>query len=244
MLRVIIDIGNTFVKIAAYDDDKCLQKETTSELTDEFLSLFLKKNLLNKPKAILSTVRNLTSEMLSLLQNKFQLLIFNDKTPIPITNHYKTPQTLGSDRLAAVIGATTLFPNNPILVFDAGSCLTWDFIDDQKNYWGGGIAPGIKMRLQSLHNFTEKLPLIETDFTTNLLGNNTTDAIKAGCVNATVLEIDAIIDDFKKRYNNLMVILCGGDVEIIKNKTKNNTFAHPNLVQVGLMKILDFNESK
>ncbi|MDD4848309.1 MAG: type III pantothenate kinase [Bacteroidales bacterium] len=244
MLQIIVDIGNTWVKIAAYMNHQCVKTDRNREVTNDFLESFLQDFSDKKPRAIVSSVRHILPEMMPMFHEKFHCLLLNAQTPVPIFNHYATPQTLGSDRLAAVIGAATLFPNTPLLVFDAGSCLTWDFIDAQKNYWGGGIAPGINMRLQAVHNFTEKLPLVETGFATGLLGNTTIDAIKAGCVNATVLEIDAVIEDFKKRYPDLKVIFCGGDAEMLQKEIKNNTFAHPDLVQVGLKEILDFNEDK
>lgn len=243
-LKITIDVGNTLVKMAAFSNHQCLKTDRSPSLTADFVEAFLHDFSETKPKAILSTVRSLPTEIEQMLHEKFCLIVLNDRVPIPITNRYATPQTLGSDRLAAVIGASVIFPDRPVLVFDFGSCLTWDFIDSDKIYWGGGIAPGIKMRLQAVHNFTAKLPLIETEFAPDLLGKSTADAIKAGCVNAAVHEIDAIIDDFKKRYQPLKVVLCGGDALLLQKEIKNDTFAHPDLVQIGLKEILDFNEDK
>lgn len=243
MIQVIIDIGNTLVKISAYCNSECLKSDRSTELSVSFFEDFLKE-VPEKSKAILSSVRNLDAKILQVLNEKLCLMELNSKTLIPISNHYSTPETLGSDRLAAVIGAAFLFQKANVLVIDAGSCITWDFIDQNKNYLGGGIAPGFQMRLQAIHNFTAKLPLIKSEFASDLLGKSTEEAIKAGCVNAVVLEMDAVIDKFKERYLDLKVILCGGDAGLIQKEIKNNTFVHPDLVQIGLKEILDFNEDK
>lgn len=247
MHKITIDVGNTYVKIAAFSDDNLFKQERFLELSKENLDEFVKDFSSDEPKkikAIISSVRTLKQETVQLLNSYFDLTILDSTTSLPIISHYKTPQTLGGDRIAAVIGAMKLFTNENVLVFDAGTCITWDFIDKDKNYYGGGIAPGIKMRLQAIHTFTSKLPLIEMKKTEDLLGKTTTDSIKAGCINATVLELEAIINEFKKIYSDLKIILIGGDADFLQKEIKNCTFATPNLIFIGLKEILTFNEDK
>lgn len=247
MYKITIDVGNTFVKIATFFEDSLVKQEKFTTLTKENLSEFLKNfpaKELKKAKAIISSVRHLEQDVLQMVYSFLDLMILDSTTLIPINNHYQTPQTLGNDRLAAVIGASKLFPNENILVIDAGTCITWDFIDKAKNYLGGGIAPGIKMRLEAVHTFTSKLPLVDMKKAENLLGKSTVDSIKAGCVNVSVLEVEAIINEFKKDYSDLKIILCGGDAIFLQKEIKSNTFAPLNLIFIGLKEILDFNENK
>jgi type III pantothenate kinase len=149
---------------------------------------------------------------------------------------------LGLDRLASIVGAAALFEKSNVLVIDAGTCITYDFIDAQKNYHGGGIMPGLQMKLQALHNFTGNLPLVSLGKAEKLCGCNTEEAILAGSVNVTLLGLDSLIAYFKQQYTNLKTVICGGNTKMIQNSLKSDTFAEPKLVLYGLKQILDFNE--
>jgi type III pantothenate kinase len=245
-IRFIIDEGNTFIKVAAYEGEEWLFFDQCSKLSDDFLEhLFSEIHIerkQEKPKAIYASTRSEDVLTATLLSQFFDILQLNSETSVPIKNLYQTPESLGVDRLAAVIGASALFKNQDLLVIDAGTCITYDFINAKKYYFGGGIMPGFQMKLQALHTFTGKLPLINVKAINKLFGSTTIEAMQVGTVDATILGLDAIIEQFKQKFPSLKIILCGGDSRLLQDMLKNHTFAEPKLVLHGLKKILDFNE--
>jgi len=171
-------------------------------------------------------------------------MVLSAETPVPVNNLYKTPETLGKDRLAAVVGAHSLFPDKNILVLDAGTALTIDFIDKDGNYRGGNISPGLNMRFRALHEYTQKLFLQSQSDEYQFLGCDTASAITSGVQNGIIFEINYYIDHFVKQFPGLVTILTGGDVNFLVDKIKKYIFAEPNLVFIGLMKIIEFNINK
>ena len=169
-------------------------------------------------------------------------IIFNSETKIPLTNLYQSASTLGSDRLAASVGAYFLYPNANVLVIDAGTCIKYNFTNSKNEYLGGGISPGIRMKLKALQTFTSKLPLVEANFSYNeLVGNNTQNSILSGVLNGSVAEIDGIISQYKLQFTDIICVLTGGDSEYLAKRLKNSIFAHQNLVIKGLNDILNYN---
>lgn len=245
-MNLIFDIGNTFTKIGVFNPNSDLISVSKIKSSEKTVISKILKILSKKPeiqKTILSSVSKSSDFVIDFLEKRqISFLNFNSKTPIPIKNLYKTPKTLGSDRLAAVIGANYLFPDSNVLVFDAGSALTVDFINSSKEYSGGIISPGLAMRFKALNHFTDKLPLIEADNEFNLFfGLSTEEAIKAGVQNSILFEIERYINVFKNKYPDLKIIFTGGDIFFFENKLKNNIFAQPDLVLIGLNRILEYN---
>jgi type III pantothenate kinase len=160
---------------------------------------------------------------------------------LPIRSSYQTPETLGKDRLAAVVGAAFLQPDMDILVIDAGTAVTYDCIDASGVYHGGNIAPGVEMRLKALHTFTQKLPLVKVNANVDFLGKDTQSAIQAGVLYGVVLEIDGYIERLMLKYPKLSVFLTGGSAVLFDNKLKSRIFADKNLVLTGLNRILQHN---
>ena len=155
--------------------------------------------------------------------------------------YYKSISTLGSDRLLASIGAYFSYPKSNVLVIDAGTCIKYNFTNSDNHYLGGGISPGITMKLKSLHDYTAKIPLIEFDENFNLLiGDSTQHSILSGVLNGTIAEIDGIINTYKLHYPDLICLLTGGDSEYLANRLKNSIFTHQNLVLKGLNDILNY----
>jgi type III pantothenate kinase len=140
-----------------------------------------------------------------------------------------------------VAAAVFKFPNTDVLIIDAGTCITYDFVDAEACYHGGAISPGIKMRYKSLHTFTENLPLLEPDNMNQLIGNSTETSIHSGVINGVINEIDSIIGQYRKKNKDLTVVLTGGDVNFLANKLKNGIFANPNFLIEGLNEILIHN---
>ena len=192
--------------------------------------------------AILSSVVKENPVLESLLQQTCKNLIsLSHLTPLPIRSSYQTPETLGKDRLAAVVGAASLQPETDLLVIDAGTAVTYDFIDASGVYHGGNIAPGVEMRLKALHTFTQKLPLVKIDTNVDFLGKDTQSAIQAGVLYGIVLEIDGYIERLMLKYPKLSVFLTGGSAVLFDNKLKSRIFADKNLVLTGLNRILQHN---
>ena len=166
------------------------------------------------------------------------------KTPLPIQNKYKTPKTLGKDRLAAVVAAKELYPRKHCLVIDAGTCITYDLITKESVYLGGAISPGMDMRFQAMNTFTAKLPLVKRKKTTNLIGNTTNSALQSGGVLGAVFEMEGFIRAYRKDFSPLTVILTGGAADFFAIFLKTKIFVHHNLILIGLNKLLNHNAGK
>jgi len=166
---------------------------------------------------------------------------FSSQTPIPIENLYKTPDTLGKDRLAGVTGGQSLFPGRPLLVIDAGTAITYDFLNAAGQYQGGNISPGLTMRLGALHKYTRRLPRVQPRRQTPVMADNTVEAIAAGVQNGIIYEMNQYIEHFTNQYPGLITILTGGDSFFFDNKLKYPIFVEPNLILIGLNKILKYN---
>jgi len=240
-VKLIIDIGNTVVKMVAFRGDEPVDEIRAESGELAGLCDFVKKY--DFRRGIVGTVRNLLdSEEEALSRLPFPLLRLSPDTPVPITNRYRTPQTLGSDRLAAVIGASSLKPGHDLLIIDAGTCITYEVIDARGNYWGGNIAPGMQMRLRALHEFTGRLPLVEAEGDVPGMGYSTETAIRSGVLRGMKYEIEGYIKSMRSKFPHLLVFLTGGDRINFDTNIKNIIFTDRYIVPRGLNKILDFNE--
>ena len=239
-MHLVIDMGNSLVKTALFENGEICFKNTDSDFTAEMLANILDRSDIDA--AIVSSVRK-TPDLQALFEAvPFPVLFPDAATPLPIKNHYATPHTLGMDRLAAVVGARAMFPGKDLLVINAGTCLTMDFISGDGVYHGGSIAPGLEMRLRALNQFTGKLPL-ESPAKENipLTGNTTSESILSGVINGMIAETDGFIAQYQKQYPQLSVVLSGGDIFFFDKKLKNRIFAIENIVLYGLNQILEYN---
>lgn len=240
--KIIIDLGNTRAKVAIFSGKELEQLEILNSPTPEQLSeLAITRS--NFDAGIISSVSADTLPYRNLFPT-IDFIQFSSKTPIPVTNHYLTPETLGADRLAAVVAASELYPGNNVLVIDAGTAITFDFINHKNEYKGGSITAGISMRFKALHTFTGRLPLIEADLPQFLTGRTTQESILSGVINGTSAEIEGMIQKYRQLYPDLVTLITGGDMFYFEKKMKNNIFAVPNLVLYGLNLILDYNFEK
>jgi type III pantothenate kinase len=193
-------------------------------------------------QAIISTVRNEQPSFAGLMQEKgIIVLMLDHRTALPIRNLYRSKETLGFDRIAAAVGASARHPGKDILIIDMGTAITIDFISSQNEFLGGNISPGLQMRLRSLHEYTGRLPRVEPADHQGLLGNDTTSAIRAGVQNGIIFELDGYINEQKKRYPHLQVLMTGGDAAFFDKKLKNSIFVDLNLNLFGLYRILEYN---
>ena len=204
---------------------------------------FVKRH--NFRRGIVGSVRDLTAcEEAALARLKIPMLRFSSDTPVPISNRYRTPETLGSDRLAAVIGASSLRPGKNLLIIDAGTCITYEVIDARGNYWGGNIAPGMQMRLKALHEFTARLPLVEAEGEVPGMGYNTETAIRSGVLRGMKYEIEGYIKSMRSKFPHLEVFLTGGNRINFDTNIINLIFTDKYIVPRGLNRILDYNNER
>jgi len=238
-INLAVDCGNSSAKVGIFDAHKLKRQFTFSKR--EELKNFLKN--FSADSIIISSVREDAATVSSwavLIKTK---LILNPSLLLPITNQYATPESLGVDRIAGVCGAQQQFPRTNCLVVDAGTCITYDFLDADGNFIGGSISPGLQMRFQAVHTFTAKLPLVNPQEDVPLIGNSTISCIQSGVINGLLEEMNGLINQYRLRFAGLKVILCGGDARFFENKLKGPIFAVPELVLSGLNSILIYNVS-
>ncbi len=244
MPNLVIDIGNSFVKLAVFDENNIVYNHTTPAITTDFISHLIKTKKVNQ--LIVSSVKKDIGFDEAVIASQVNYIKFTAHTKSPIKNKYQTPESLGLDRLAVVIGANYIYPNQAVLVIDAGTCITYDSINSEKEYFGGSISPGIKMRFDAMHHFTSKLPQLNFDSSFNKnSGTNSNEAISSGAINGSVYEAEGFIKVFLETHKNGRIILCGGDSSFFDTKFKNSIFANlilhePNLVLIGLNTVVNY----
>ena len=244
MINLVIDIGNSRTKIALFNQHDLMFNVPIDCLTVDHLKI-LKDEHPQLNKAILSSVKSVDPEIIRFLSGNFQFFIeLDDQTELPIENLYETPETLGKDRLAAAVGANELFPDQNLLIIDAGTAITYDLVSEKNQFIGGNISPGLEMRFKALNHFTGKLPLISYSDEFQPIGRNTTDAIRAGVQNGILYEMAQTIDLFNRNYQNLHIIMTGGDSNFFDKKLNYSIFVHFNLTLIGLNRILEHNAKK
>jgi len=239
-MRLILDFGNTFQKCAVFNNNEIVAFERFENITLNQLKAFAQNNDIQS--AILSSVINTNLEIIAWLKESFLFVELDHNTPIPITNKYASPETLGKDRLAAAIGAASLFPKQNVLSIDTGTAIKFDLVNFKGEYLGGSISPGLYLRFKALHTFTDKLPLVTYNNEHLLIGNNTQTSILSGVMNGAIAEINGLIDAYKNRFNGLKIVITGGESIYFVKSIKSDIFADSNLVIKGLNEILKFNE--
>lgn len=240
---LIIDIGNTLQKAIIYNNDGCvgtvLRQAAISH--KDWQQLFDKYPV---EHAILSNVGKTAPDIEHYVRQHCPLLKLDATTPLPIAIKYGTRETLGTDRIANAVGANSLFRNQPVLSIQAGSSIVYDFVNEKNEYLGGAIAPGIEMRLKALNYFTQNLPKVEKRENVKLIGTSTEESILSGVMLGVKYEIEGFIKRYRDDYENLNVVLTGGDAELIQSSIIFTIFAAPTIVGLGLYEILKFNVEK
>lgn len=239
-MNLIIDQGNTYFKAALFEKNKLLQKSSFKYSENDLFFKWLNNNSNLSFNLITSSVVNFQIK-LDKAFNVNKHIQLNNKTAIPIINGYKTPSTLGNDRLANAVGAWSLNPNHNSLIIDLGTCIKYDIINKKGEYLGGNIAPGFKMRYKAMHHFTDQLPLIEDyDFNQNY-GTTTKSSLQAGVQLGIIHEINGFIERYSKQFDRLTIFMTGGDLKYFDKSTKKHIFANSNLTLIGLNEILRHN---
>ncbi|MFM2213694.1 MAG: Type pantothenate kinase [Bacteroidota bacterium] len=241
-MLLAIDIGNTRIKAAVFEASTLLEVLVfdKEELQQKALFILVTYSKINT--VVVASVGNTAHSDFNFLKNKVALHFISRESKFPFKNLYATPHTLGMDRMILASGATLQFPNQNRLIIDAGTCITYDFVDDKNNYLGGSISPGIRLRYEALHQFTAKLPLLSKSLPDNLIGNSTSESIHSGVILGTILEIDGFIEEYKSQYAKFIIILTGGDAEFLAKRLKNTIFAHSNFLLESLNQTFQYNQ--
>ena len=243
-MNLVIDIGNTLVKMAVFQGDILIKKKISLRL-DFLKNLEELEQKYQKPgNVILSSVSKTPLKWLQKLEEGSRLFILNQQLPQVFTNLYLSANTLGNDRIALVSAASKHFPTENVLVIDSGTCITYDFKNDKNEYLGGAISLGLEMRYKAMHSNTENLPLLDREEETTLIGNTTNSCMHSGVIYGITFEIDGIIAAYQAQYKDLTIILTGGDSQFLCKRLKNSIFANSNFLLEGLNYILEFNKSQ
>jgi len=237
-MNLIVDIGNSRAKFALFKGDvlvdKCFSDALNIKLPEIVSTQRFQYAFVSASGKVLPQIKA------QLLQQSDQFLLMDSNFPIPIKIQHESPKTLGLDRKAACVGASVLYPEKDCIVFDAGTALTIDLLSHKYGMMGGNISPGIKLRFQSLHNFTEHLPLLQPAKTNFPLGNKTTDSILNGVQLGILFEVEAYIERYSREYPEILPVFTGGDADFFVKNLKNSIFAQPDLVVIGLNRILKY----
>lgn len=233
-MLLTIDVGNTRIKVAVFEHNKQLEYFIfdSEEALKNFENIFKKYSQLEK--IILSSVGKLDENVLNYIKSKVSIDIVSHQSKFPFKNLYATPETLGIDRMVLAAGATLQFPNQNRLVIDAGTCITYDYINAKDEYLGGAISPGLSIRYKSLNNYTSKLPLLTLNDDFEIIGNSTKNAIHSGVINGVIFEIEGFISQYSLKNQDLTIILTGGDADFLAKRLKNTIFANSNFLLESL----------
>ena len=233
-MLLTIDVGNSRIKVAVFEQNTQIELFVfeSSQAKNKIENILLKYPTV--VHSIVSSVGKLDEEVINLLKLHTKLQIINQKTNFPFTNLYATPLTLGIDRMVVAAGAVLSYPNQNRLVIDAGTCITYDFIDEHNNYLGGAISPGIKIRYKSLNDYTSKLPLLDAKDIQKFTGNSTEECIHSGIINGICHEIQGFISQYSHENQHLTIILTGGDTDFLAKRLKSTIFANSNFLLQSL----------
>ncbi|NEU10313.1 type III pantothenate kinase [Flavihumibacter sp. R14] len=242
MANLVVDIGNSRTKLAVFNNREICHFETHESADRVLINRLLDQNEITG--SIISSVRDDISTLEAVLIDRTRYTRFSATAQKKINLSYRTPETLGLDRLAGVIGARSLYPDRNCLSIDAGTCITYDAVDSSGEYSGGSISPGLAMRFNAMHMLTGRLPLINLDEQFyDWHGHDTVTSMLSGVQNGAFLEVKGFIEVYSSHYPDLQIILCGGDANYFDTRLKNSIFAHtfktePHLVLIGLNEVI------
>ena len=229
-----VDVGNTRIKAAVFEGSTVLENFVFDKNELEKKIKKILKKFQNCSDLVIASVGNIEKQSFLAFENQLNLHFLSHEDRFPFINKYATPKTLGIDRMVLAAGATLQYPKQNRLVIDAGTCITYDFIDENDQYLGGAISPGFRLRYEALHNFTARLPLLTLEEPESYIGNTTAQSIHSGVVNGFVYEIDGFIDEYRANFANFIIILTGGDAEFLAKRLKNTIFANSNFLLESL----------
>ncbi len=238
-MNLVLDFGNTRIKAGIFKDNELLSNYVFY-LEDELVKFI--ETLPTITNCLIASVTNNHITVFESIKTRINTLIYTQQLLIPLKNLYKSAATLGSDRMAASVGAYTFFPNKNVLTIDAGTCIKYNFVNANNEYMGGAISAGINMRLKALNKFTHALPLVEFDKNyEKLTGQTTNESILSGALLGAVCEVECMIERYKTQYNDIEIVITGGNADYLCKQLKNRFFTNQNILLYGLNTILNYN---
>lgn len=240
-MDLVIDIGNTRSKVAVFASKNCLEQKALDphSLAEGVRGMLSEFKLIDR--AIVSSVGDEPEGLVEVLDTLKEVVWVDEHTQLMFENDYQSKETLGADRKALMAAAYRNHPGKNVLVIDLGSCITYDLLEGGKRYVGGAISPGWRMRVEAMHEFTSKLPSLQPSEPMTVLGDTTASCMQIGAYNGVLGELQELIREYRKRFEDLTVILTGGDAEIFGKRLKNCIFAHSNFLLEGLHELLEYN---
>lgn len=238
-VTLCFDFGNTRLKCGVFDGPDLREVVSLDDDNDATIAGLVEKY--RPAKSLLSSVTDHNPAVETILAGAGKFHLLNHQSKISVTTPVGKPETIGADRLALVVAACDLFPGANNLVVGLGTAITYNFVNKKKEFLGGGISPGMEMRFKSLEMFTAKLPLVKKDWNFPLIGYDTRTNILSGVLLGMRKEIDGIINSYSEKYNNLNVLLTGGDSTYFAHHLKKKIFADLNLIFKGLYAISELN---
>ena len=230
-----LDFGNTRLKLAVFEEDRLqdvvyLRPDAAAHL-GELLAQW------QPARSILSSVVHHDAAVDALLAARTRFHRLSNESKLGFSIPVGKPETVGADRLAVAAAAVDLFPGKNNLAITLGTCITYNFINVQRELIGGAISPGMEMRFRAMHEYTAKLPLVKGDWNVPLIGYDTASNLQSGVVLGMAAEIDGFIDRYRARFGNFNALLTGGDLGAVAPHLKNKIFADPELIFKGLYAI-------
>ncbi|WP_036380216.1 type III pantothenate kinase [Muricauda sp. MAR_2010_75] len=241
-MNLVIDIGNTLIKYAVFENGNIVYDQSSESglFLSKVKGLFEQYPKINH--ALISSVGKLDRKERDIVALFCKVHVLTHDSKVPFKNSYATPQTLGMDRVALATAAFYHNPRGNTLVIDAGTCITYDMVNNFGEYIGGAISPGIRMRYKAMHNQTAALPLLEPEEIWDFIGNSTAASMHSGVINGVTQEVDGVIEQYRNRFQHLTVILTGGDAQFFAKRLKNTIFANSKFLLEGLNCLLEYNK--
>ena len=233
------DFGNTRLKAAVFEDAVIKELIVLEDDSDETIQRLIETH--EPQKSILSSVINHNKNIEILLAAKTKFHLLNHLTKLAFTTPVGKPDTIGADRLALCAAAVHFYPSSHNLVIGLGTCITYNFINKYHEFLGGGISPGLTMRMKALNQFTAKLPIVKPDSNLPLIGYDTNTNIQSGVILGMVYELQGFIDEYSLKFDNFNVLLTGGDIVHLAPHLKSKIFADSELIFKGLYAISEVN---
>ncbi|MDP4283405.1 MAG: type III pantothenate kinase [Bacteroidota bacterium] len=233
------DFGNTRLKCGVFVMDQLSEILAIENTGIDPIGALMDKY--NPANTILSSVIDHNVEIEKILAKRSSFLKLDSLTRLPFTTPVAKPETIGADRLALAAFAVNFYPGQNNLVISLGSCVTYNFINKYNSFIGGSISPGMEMRFKSMNAYTAKLPLIKADWNFPLIGYDTRTNLLSGVLEGLVAEIDGVINRYEEKFNNINVLLTGGDTVDFARRLKSKILADPYLILKGLYAICDYN---
>ena len=236
---ICLDFGNTRLKAALFEEETLLDVIVLEDQLSTHLEEIIQQH--QPQQSILSSVIDHDPAVEEVLKRRTQFHRLSHLSKLPFSIPVGKPETMGADRIAIAAASVFLFPQKNNLAIGLGTCITFNFINQQAEFMGGSISPGMEMRFQAMHQFTAKLPLVKAQWNVPLIGYDTATNLQSGVVLGMAKEIDGIIDAYKEKFGNFNALLTGGDTHLFEPHLKNKIFADPHLIFKGLYAISQFN---